>query len=649
MPPTTTVPPTTTTAPPTTTTAPPTTTAAPPAAATAPADDNDGVPTDIENGAPNGGDGNHDGVLDSTQPNVASLPSQYDVNGDGLLNDYITVESPAGTTLANVKTLPVPADNPPPDGATLPAGLVDYDVQVANPGDNADVKLYLPDGQQSSVYMLQNNAWQKFDDHAKVDDVDNQVTLQLKDGGAGDENGTDAVIHDPVGVAPPPAATGTFVAQNETLPEPGVSFTYSVFTCGTGASPAVIGSCTQVGVASGAIADGAQASFTSLPNATATWYRVQESTQAGWALTGITCSGGAGTDNTDLANRTGAVKLSSGSANGGACTFDNAQTGTVTVVKQTNPDGDPTTFPVHLRNCGSGDNNNACSGGDPFVAPNNISIGDNGQQTWAATDITTAGGFPGRYELTEDLPAGWALSSVVCTGGTNLSLKDQLANGQRFYADSATPPIVCTFTNGPVQAPKITMHKKGDRSGGSVTNLAGATFQAYSDSGFSTPVGGATCTTDGTGTCQITNLSPNTVYYVRGPPAPSPFQRIDTMTESSGGSKIYGQAITTGANGSTVEFARLRQPPDQSALPHAVRHQHRPGDGPLELDRQRRAGPDEDLGQGLRHCARGHAVFGGRLHVRDRGPRGWQLRPRAHQRVERGRRQHRAHLDRQPH
>ena len=286
------------------------------------------------------------------------------MNGDGLLNDYVTIESPAGTTLANVKTLLVPADNPPPDDATLPTGLVDYDVQVANPGDNADVKLYLPDGQQSSVYMLQNNAWQKFDDHAAVDDTNNQVTLQLKDGGAGDENGTDAVIHDPVGVATPPAAKGTFLAQNETLPEPGVSFTYSVFTCGTGTSPAAIGSCTQVGAASGAIADGQQASFTSLPNATATWYRVQQSTQASWALTSITCSGGAGTDNTDLANRTGAVKLSNGSANGGACTFNNAQTGTITVVKHTSPAGNATTFPVHLTRCGpsSNDDSHASTG-----------------------------------------------------------------------------------------------------------------------------------------------------------------------------------------------------------------------------------------------------------------------------------------------
>ena len=87
--------------------------------------------------------------------NVASLPSQYDVNGDGALNDYITVESPPSTTLQNVRTLKVPADNPAPDGATLPAGLIDYDVQVATPGDRADVKLYLPDGTLSHVYMFQ--------------------------------------------------------------------------------------------------------------------------------------------------------------------------------------------------------------------------------------------------------------------------------------------------------------------------------------------------------------------------------------------------------------------------------------------------------------------------------------------------------------
>ena len=74
----------------------------------APLPDDDGVPAAIENGGPNGGDGNGDGIADSEQANVASLPSKYDVNGDGALNDYVTIESPAGTSIANARTLTCP-------------------------------------------------------------------------------------------------------------------------------------------------------------------------------------------------------------------------------------------------------------------------------------------------------------------------------------------------------------------------------------------------------------------------------------------------------------------------------------------------------------------------------------------------------------
>ena len=109
------------------TTAAPTTTTLPP--------DDDGVPAGVENGAPNGGDGNGDGIPDAEQANVASLPSAYDVDGNDALDDYVTIESPLFTSLANVQALRVPSDNPPPDGASIPSGLFDYDVRVAAPGD----------------------------------------------------------------------------------------------------------------------------------------------------------------------------------------------------------------------------------------------------------------------------------------------------------------------------------------------------------------------------------------------------------------------------------------------------------------------------------------------------------------------------------
>jgi hypothetical protein len=71
--------------------------------------DNDGVP-DIEEQGPAGNDpnydGNDDGVADRLQNNVTSL---YTYDG----RNYVTIESPAGTSISNGKTV----DNPAPTNA----------------------------------------------------------------------------------------------------------------------------------------------------------------------------------------------------------------------------------------------------------------------------------------------------------------------------------------------------------------------------------------------------------------------------------------------------------------------------------------------------------------------------------------------------
>ena len=168
------------------------------------ADDGDGIAATIEDAAPNGGDGNRDGLVDSRQSNVASLRAAVDVNGIGTLDDYVTIVAPEGTTLTNVRALKVPSDNPPPDGVNLPYGLFEYDVTVASPGDTADVTYVLPDEGvvPTSVHMLQNGVWTDYADHTSVDSVNGEVTVSLRDGGEGDETGaTDGVIEDPSGLS----------------------------------------------------------------------------------------------------------------------------------------------------------------------------------------------------------------------------------------------------------------------------------------------------------------------------------------------------------------------------------------------------------------------------------------------------------------
>ena len=93
-----------------------------------------------------------------------------DVDGNGELDDYVTIVSPAGTSLHDVNAVSVPSDNPPPDGVTLPYGLFDYDVQVANPGDSAAVTYITPAGfVPDGVHFLQHGAWSDLADRTAVD------------------------------------------------------------------------------------------------------------------------------------------------------------------------------------------------------------------------------------------------------------------------------------------------------------------------------------------------------------------------------------------------------------------------------------------------------------------------------------------------
>ncbi len=213
------------------------------------ADDGDGIAATIEDAAPNGGDGNGDGLVDSRQSNVASLPAAVDVNGNGALDDYVTIVAPEGTTLTNVRALQVPSDNPPPDGVNLPYGLFEYDVTVANPGDTAEVTYVLPDEGvvPTSVHMLQNGVWTDYADHTSVDAVDGKVTVALRDGGEGDETGTtDGVIEDPSG----PSTSNQTITVTNVSGASAPNFTFRLERCSETTGSNCTGA-TPVGTASG--------------------------------------------------------------------------------------------------------------------------------------------------------------------------------------------------------------------------------------------------------------------------------------------------------------------------------------------------------------------------------------------------------------
>ncbi len=382
----------------------------------APLVDEDGVPAEIEAGAPNGGDGNADGFADSEQAHVASLPSALDVDGNGAKDDYVTIAAPEGTSLANVRALRVPADNPPPDGATLPAGLFDYDLAVANPGDPADVELFLPDGRHEAVYMLQDGRWREFDAHASIDDASDRALLHLVDGGAGDESGVDGVINDPVGVGTP-GEPGTITAHKVSVDANGQTFGFRLRSCTNSGASASISSCSgasTVGDRTG-VAAGDYGIWNGLTTGSNQWYFVSEiNVPSGFGLTSVTCSGGVNANSGTVSGETGWFVKLGPTGQSAQCTFTNASN-SITARKG------------GVRVPGQNNANTYVSGVDGAT----FEVATNSTFTSGLADLCTTSSTPGplgtctvsnvtngtKWVREKTSPAGWDKITTVAYGG----------------------------------------------------------------------------------------------------------------------------------------------------------------------------------------------------------------------------------------
>jgi len=156
--------------------------------------DEDGVP-DAEEMGPTGDDplydGNSDGTPDSEQDNVASLLTY---NGQS----YVTLASPDGTILTGVQAVanPSPTDDPP--DYAWNNRFFEFTVEVANPGDAADVMLYFS-GTPPTTYYKYGPTLTDHVDHwyeflyvvgrltgAEING--NIITLHLVDGKRGDDD-----------------------------------------------------------------------------------------------------------------------------------------------------------------------------------------------------------------------------------------------------------------------------------------------------------------------------------------------------------------------------------------------------------------------------------------------------------------------------
>jgi len=162
--------------------------------------DVDGVSNLVEDGAPNGGDGNNDGIVDKQQDNVTSLPNAVD-------GTYVPLSSPDETSLADVQAIENPSPDDSPSGVEFPIGFLDFTVQRIEPGDSTTVTIFLPPNTTVSAYYkygpTPNNPlahWYNFsfdgttgaeilDDNS--DGSTDRIVLHLVDGLRGDDDRTE--------------------------------------------------------------------------------------------------------------------------------------------------------------------------------------------------------------------------------------------------------------------------------------------------------------------------------------------------------------------------------------------------------------------------------------------------------------------------
>ena len=162
-------------------------------------EDGDGTSDDLERAAPNGGDGNNDGVLDNQQSNVVSLLNAADTT-------YMTLVAPDGTILNDVVSDSDPPSEPPAD-ATFPIGFVEYIVEGVDVGASAMVTIYCESASVLNTYWkygptLGNTTphWYPFmyDGTTGAKIFSDRIEVHFVDGARGDDDLTaNGVIVDP--------------------------------------------------------------------------------------------------------------------------------------------------------------------------------------------------------------------------------------------------------------------------------------------------------------------------------------------------------------------------------------------------------------------------------------------------------------------
>jgi len=162
--------------------------------------DGDGRPNTIEDAVAGAlgvtGDGNGDGIADSSQLNVASLPTV--VAGA----PYVTLAVAPGLSLTPVSSGPAPAGLP--RNVKMPLGELDFTIGKLAPGATVEMSIYVDAALKVNSYFKQDNSgkWANIAKSVETVGGKTKITFSLTDGGIYDSDGlVNGSIRDPGGVA----------------------------------------------------------------------------------------------------------------------------------------------------------------------------------------------------------------------------------------------------------------------------------------------------------------------------------------------------------------------------------------------------------------------------------------------------------------
>ena len=155
--------------------------------------DNDGVSDKEENACLGSGDGNNDGIPDSRQSNVSCLST-------GNATDYVTLETPPGTSIKNCKAVVEPPNNSYPPDVEFLYGFFSFAVEDIGIGEPTSVTFYFPSDVAFNTYSKYGptpndpfDHWYEFifDGLTGAEIDKNIITLYFVDGMKGDDDLTE--------------------------------------------------------------------------------------------------------------------------------------------------------------------------------------------------------------------------------------------------------------------------------------------------------------------------------------------------------------------------------------------------------------------------------------------------------------------------